>query len=197
MTEKTSEEQRQAIAGFLARLPDGERSLYAIIDAGRDPYVIPHMLEAMASNVECLFKGNAKKDLGDQTAWIAEIDRHERLLEWLIEEGWSKRQALFALSDLPLKRFATHLRKFTKVIDADGIEHFFRFYDPQVLRQYLPVFDQKQHDLFFRGITACFVEDNRDPAMILRYRSEDGALVSEAVEIDRLVRQEEKSMEPA
>jgi len=197
MADSLTEEHIEAIADYLAGLPQPGQSLYAVVDASKDPYVIPHTLEAMASNVVCLFKGDARENLGDQTAWIAQIDRQEQLLEWLMEEGWGKRWGFIALSDFPLDRFATHLRKFTKVVDAEGVEHFFRFYDPQVLRQYLPVFDQKQHDLFFRGVRACFIEDSRDPQTILRYRSDDGTLVSQAVPLNALAGGAAESLELA
>lgn len=155
------------------------QNLYAVIDLARDPYLLLAVLEGFGGDRQCLFRGRAKEELGDQTAWIVRIDRQNGLLDWLLDEGWNRRIVSFIVSPLMLNQLTSHLRKFTRVKDSQDVEHFFRFYDPQVLRQYLPVFDKREHEMFFRSITCCAIEDTRNGDRILIGRSSDGRVVWE------------------
>lgn len=155
--------------------------LYAMVDATREPFLVRPMLEAMSKDVACLFKGLATEAFGDRTAWVAKINEGEWILDWLIEDGWGVRLASYIASPLPLEPLMTHLRRFTKVEGPDGRQHFFRFYDPRVMRQYLPVFDDRQHARWFAGIAACLIEDDRDPRRLLRLTSEGGRCVTARV----------------
>ena len=148
--------------------------LYAVIDIARDPFLLFAVLEGFGGDRQCLFRGQAREELGDQTAWIVRIERQAGLLDWLLDEGWNKRLVSFVVSPLLLSRLTTHLRKFTKIRDTEGVAHFFRFYDPQVLRQYLPVFGQREHEMFFRSISCCAIEDSRNGDRMLIGRSREG-----------------------
>lgn len=164
------------IAAFLVAQPQAREALYALVDASHDPFIIPPTIEALTPDAECLFRGKAKEDLGDQTAWIARIDGRGPLLDWLIDEVHGRSMVSFVTSELTVSRLAVHLRKFTKSRDAKGTEHFFRFYNPKVMRQYLPVFDAVQLATFFRSISSCIVEDTRQSNRLLVMRRADGAL---------------------
>lgn len=178
-----NDEQRYALRErllSLATAQDGaERRLYAVIDVARDPYLLLPVIEGFTDDTQCLFRGKAREELGDQTAWLARVDPQEGLLDWLIEEGWGRRIVAFVVTTLNLTRLAAHLRKFTKVKDKNGVEYFFRFYDPQVLRQYLPVFAAREHVMFFREIDCCAIENTRRPNELMIGRSVGGALVWE------------------
>lgn len=170
-------ERRHALRERLLALRSPEaQNLYAVLDLARDPYLFAAMLEGFDAERRCLFRGRAKEELGDRTAWIARIDPEQGLLDWLLEEGWGRRAFSLMTSPLTIHRFVSHVRKFTKVRDDAGEEHFFRFYDPQVLRQYLPVFGPGEHAMFFRSIACCAIEDTRFPGSLLIARSVDGSV---------------------
>lgn len=146
-------------------------SLYALMDVARDPFLLPAIMEGFGADHQCLFRGQAKEVHGDNTAWIVRIEHHQGLLDWLLDEGWGRRVVSFVVSPLPISRMTSHLRKFTKVKDSAGTEHFFRFYDPKVMRQYLPVFGPREHEMFFREVSCCAIEDTRKSATLLIGRS--------------------------
>lgn len=161
--------------------PEGQpfRRTYAIVDASRQPMVIPAALDAFASSVRCLFSGSALREFGDNAAWVVEIDSTEGTLRWLLEQGFNKRWAIFANSLLEIEPFVRHLKKFTVAEGDGGRTFFFRFYDPHVLRQYLPAFDERQVRLFFREIEDVFFEDTSGRHRLLKYNlADDGRLMT-------------------
>lgn len=167
-------------------VPAGElgprRHLYAIIDASRQPMMIPAALEAIASRVSCLYSGNALREFGDNAAWVVELLPSESTLHWLLQQGFNKRWAIFASSRLELAPFVRHLKKFTVVNNERGETLFFRFYDPHVLRQYLPMFDDQQTTSFFRGIDDVFFEDTSRENTIVKFSlSDESRLTKTAV----------------
>ncbi|EJN05780.1 DUF4123 domain-containing protein [Phyllobacterium sp. YR531] len=178
--------QNELLAGLLLRASGYDAGvqigtspqlhLYAIVDASRGPMLIPATLDARASRVECLYRGKALEEFGDDTAWVAELLPTESTLDWIVEEGFGKRWAIFATSRLELAAFVSHLRKFTLIEDDEGTHHFFRFYDPQTLRQFLPAFDNQQLARFFKGVDAYYLENTLNPDELIEFRIDGDAL---------------------
>ncbi len=149
------------------------QKMYAIVDGSRQPMIIPVALEAMASRVSCLYSGGALSELGDNAAWVVELLPGESTLRWLLEHGFEKRWFIFASSDLVLESFVRHLKKFTVVKNERGETLFFRFYDPHVLRQYLPMFSDQQRVSFFKNVTKVFFEDTTQRSKIVQFSLSD------------------------
>jgi hypothetical protein len=59
-----------------------------------------------------------------------------------------------------------HLRKFLRVQDEDGRRLFFRYYDPRVLRAYLPSCTSEELDTVFGPIGAYLAEAADGEALI-------------------------------
>lgn len=156
--------------------------VYAVVDASRQPMMIPAALDAMASRNSCLYSGEALREFGDNAAWVAELLPTESTLGWLLEQGFGKRWMIFATSKLELAAFIRHLKKFTMASNDDGRTVFFRFYDPQVLRQYLAVLNDRQKASFFEGVEHIMLEDSREKGAILSYApSKDGSLIESRI----------------
>ncbi|HRO43103.1 MAG TPA: DUF4123 domain-containing protein, partial [Flavipsychrobacter sp.] len=68
-----------------------------------------------------------------------------------------------------------HFRKFLLVKTEDEQELYFRFYDPRVLRIFLPTCDQGQIREFF-GAVDYFLMEDEDPEFAIRYWHENGIL---------------------
>ena len=157
--------------------------LYAVIDASRSPMTIPATLQAMTDKVACLYRGQALEEFGDDTAWVAAINLDESVLDWLIDNGFGKRWSIFLRSPLQLADIVRHLRKFTVIQDDQGTAHFFRFYDPRTLRQYLPVFTTEQSAAFFKGVQAWYCENDIRHDEFLKFTINDGTLRREVISL--------------
>lgn len=180
-----SNEKRRAAIEVLreARQVKEPARLYAVVDAARGPMTIPPTLKAMTDQVSCLYRGQALDEFGDDTAWVVGIAPDESVLDWLIDSGFGKRWSIFLRSSLQLSDVVRHLRKFTLIEDDEGTAHFFRFYDPRTLRQYLPVFTPEQNTAFFTGIDAWYCENDLRPDEILKFTTNAGTLHREAISL--------------
>lgn len=176
-------EKRQKV---LSKLREQQRAggagrLYAVVDASRAPMIIPPALQAMTDKVACLYRGNALEEFGDDTAWVAEMTSDESVLQWLIDKGFGKRWSVFLRTSHALEDVVRHLRKFTVVKDNEGTIHFFRYYDPRTLRQYLPVLTSEQAAVFFKGIECFCCENDLKAGELLKFRFEGGIVHREVV----------------
>ncbi|CAN7494680.1 DUF4123 domain-containing protein [Agrobacterium tumefaciens] len=159
----------------------GAARLYAVVDASRAPMIIPPALQAMTDKVACLYRGNALEEFGDDTAWVAEMTSDESVLQWLIDNGFGKRWSIFLRTSHALEDVVRHLRKFTMVKDSEGTIHFFRYYDPRTLRQYLPVLTSEQAAVFFNGIECFYCENDLKAGEFLKFRFGNGIVHREIV----------------
>jgi hypothetical protein len=144
---------------------------------------IPPTLQAMSDDVACLYRGRALEEFGDDAAWVAGIAPDESVLDWLLDNGFGKRWSIFLRSSLPLADIVRHLRKFTMIEDEEGTAHFFRFYDPRTLRQYLPVFTPEQSAAFFKGVDAWYCENDVRPDEFLKFITDGGTLCREVISL--------------
>ncbi|AYM84329.1 DUF4123 domain-containing protein [Agrobacterium tumefaciens] len=177
-------EKRQEV---LSKLREEQRTggaarLYAVVDASRARMIIPPALQAMTDKVACLYRGNALEEFGDDTAWVAEMTSDESVLQWLIDKGFGRRWSVFLRTAHALEDVVRHLRKFTVVKDSEGTIHFFRYYDPRTLRQYLPVLTSEQAAVFFKGIECFYCENDLKAGELLKFRFE-GGIVHRAIAV--------------
>ena len=61
-----------------------------------------------------------------------------------------------------------HFRTFLKVSSPEGKHLYFRYYDPRVLRSYLPTCNAQEMTTVFGAITAFFVE-GENPEVLLQF----------------------------
>lgn len=81
---------------------------------------------------------------------------------------------MFFFSDAKLKDLRKHFRKFLEVKRESGAKLVFRYYDPRVLRVYLPTCTPEERALVF-GPVAEFLVEGHDPATLLRFAPEGEA----------------------
>lgn len=86
---------------------------------------------------------------------------------------------VFLTSDKPLKDLRTHFRQFLMIKLPSGKQVYFRFYDPTVLRLFLPTCLPKEIDEFF-GPVKQFLMESEDSKMVLHFaRGPKGAAKKE------------------
>lgn len=99
----------------------------------------------------------------------------EGLKDWWLENGWGKAWGVVALTDKNFNECRRHFRKFLLVQTEERKELYFRFYDPRVLKIFLPTCDRTQILEFFGPVKYFIVEGStRDEA--IRFWQENGLL---------------------
>ena len=171
-----------AAAPKLPRLQDllakDLQPLFALLDASREPSVLKVIYESK-EEFQSLFEGAQGQQLAHFAPYLIRVPQKSALVETLTKQAWSKSWGVFVTSDIPLKELRTHFRHFLNVKLPDGKQVYFRYYDPRVLRLFLPTCLPDETNQFF-GPVKQFLIEAEDPSMALHFtRGPKGAAQKE------------------
>jgi len=82
-----------------------------------------------------------------------------------------------------LEQLFEHLRSFLKVKEPDDKELFFRFYDPRVLRIFLPTCNAQEVFQFFGPVVNSYLAENDDAKTLLQFSKGEQGLNENRLEI--------------
>ncbi|MEA2343746.1 MAG: hypothetical protein QOF63_1915 [Thermoanaerobaculia bacterium] len=136
-------------------------SVFALIDAARDEQIYPALLKADGEWC-CLYRGDAAVTMAEVAPYLVELDPHARFTSWLLKKGWGNSWCVFLHAGVTLERLQAHFRRLVMAQLPDGKMVYFRFYDPRVLRAYLPTCTAKERELVF-GPVDRYVMEGEDP----------------------------------
>lgn len=80
---------------------------------------------------------------------------------------------VFAISKANFRELRMHLRTFLKVYGPDLTPLYFRYYDPRVLRVYLPTCNELELQTVFGPVLRYIVEDENPVALLKFWREDD------------------------
>ena len=155
--------------------------VYLVLDGARDPRIYPAVLDCYL-NKTCLYSGNLPSELQLTAPYLIELERDDRFVRRIINLGWGNSWGIFFRSHAGMERLRHHLRQFLVVKDESAKRLIFRYYDPRVLRVYLPTCFTRELQTFFGPIDR-FLLEGEDPGTLIRYGFDDVALTEEAVEL--------------
>ena len=147
---------------------------YLLLDAARMHGDIYRARELNTDHT-CLYEGDTEKFLSAVAPWLFSMERGSAFADWVAKEGSGKSWGVvLQCAEEPVKLYK-HLRKFLIVESEDGKEMYFRYYDPRVLRVFLPTCEPEQVIEFFGPIEAFLVEDAE--GLLVEYAHDAGKLV--------------------
>jgi len=157
--------------------PDGfSRDMWMIVDGARDRRIYPLLIESYM-DYSCLYAGDLEFVLERAAPYLVQLDFESRYARRLIEEAWGHSWGVFLKCDLDMDKLRRHLRQFLRVRDTRGRILVFRYYDPRVLRTYLPTCTGEELRTVFGPIRSFFTEDE-SPDTLCQYRLEAGKLTT-------------------
>lgn len=156
---------------LLALLRGEFQPLYALLDAACEPSVLKALFESKEEYAS-LFEGVAGAQLANFAPYVVRLPKESPLLETLVQKGWGKNWGVFLTSSQRLQDLCNHFRQFLMVKMPDGAQAYFRFYDPRVLRVYLPTCLPEEVGQFFGGVKYYLSEDEK-PDVLLRFSNKD------------------------
>lgn len=139
--------------------------LFALFDAARDDQILDILCHAGADG-QSLFQGKAGVSLATVAPYLVQVPKHGDLLRELVEKGWGQSWGVWLTSTTGFHILRAHLRSFLQVKDETGKQVYFRFYDPRVLREYLPACTPEEARQFLGPIRRLFVEASEPDQMI-------------------------------
>lgn len=116
---------------------------------------------------------------------IALENRPPSFLTKLLAAGWGHSWGIFLRTDHEFLFLRRHLRALSNVRLPNGRVAQFRFYDPRVLRSYLPTCTSEELSLVYGPIRE-FVLEGEDPNLAVRYVLDGRKLLVEQLELPAL-----------
>ena len=170
-----TEEAAQSIGEHLF---SGETAhVYAVLDGASVPNLLLRLFD-LQPDFECLYRGDLAPDMAEVAPYLVRLDPDSEFAAWLIEEGWGKHWGIFAQSDADLRAMRRHFRTFLTITGPDGKSRLFRYYDPRVLRLYLPTCNAQELATVF-GPVVCYILEDAEANQLLRFQNASGSLQEE------------------
>lgn len=127
-----------------------------------------------------LYRGESEEALKDIAPYLFSLEANTLFVDWFFENGWGKSWGVLVSSSASMEELHKHFRKFLFVQSYDGSEMYFRFYDPRVLRIFLPTCDKDQLLEFFGPIKYFLMEDEESDFAI-QFSLQDTELISKRI----------------
>ncbi|CAN5233924.1 hypothetical protein BH20ACI1_BH20ACI1_00460 [soil metagenome] len=155
--------------------------IYAVLDGASVPD-LPMKLYEMNPPRYCLFTGELEPDMEEVAPYLVRLYPKTPFTEWVLKECWGQNWGIFIHSRQPLNGMRKHFRSLVNVYDEKGNPMMFRFYDPRVLRRFLPTCKPAELKVFFGDVESFFAES--DDSKLLGFSlAEENNLKQTAVDI--------------
>lgn len=157
---------------------------YTILDSTRiySEFEISKTLEL---NFLSLYMGKNDESQNSGAPHLFTFQNDSEFAKWLMGNGWGNSWGIFIETQLIIEELRKHLRRFLIVKSEEGTEMYFRFYDPRVLRIFLPTCDEEQVKEFFGPVERFIVEgETREEAILFSHQN--GILKKEIVPAEEI-----------
>ena len=161
-----------ALREALALVP-GQR-VFGVVDAAQCVDLAYEAKLQYGKEIRSLFLPEVQTKLWDVAPYLVPIDVDSGYLEnWA--RRWGTNAGVLLVTAADEDALYEHLRKVFVVEDEEGQEYFFRYYDPRVLRTFLPTCSGGQLAEFFGSVDELIVEAGELDSSI-RFRREGDQL---------------------
>lgn len=154
--------------------------LFAVLDATGHPSV-PEKAKQLGELAVSLFQGAEEEKHWDVAPYLFRVDQDT--LRWIQETLWNEAWGVFAMSRSNLEDLRQHFRRFLLVELPDGERWYFRYYDPRILKVYLPACDEKELRQVFgsgeAGVRAFGIADPDTKQLVFIHRPDAGLSVAD------------------
>ena len=159
----------------------GDEKTYAVIDGASCEELLTKLNE-LKPGYFCLYAGDLAPDLQAVAPYLVELLPDHPFADWLLAHGFGKHWGIFACATADLRALRKHFRTFLLVRDPDGRRLYFRYYDPRVLRTYLPTCTPAEIKTVSEPIKR-WVCEAEEPDSALVFEHEHGTLVQSSVSL--------------
>ena len=145
----------------------------AMLDGASVPGLLDRLESDRSLEVECLFRGKLEPDMAEVAPYLVKLELESEFTEWVVGTGWGQHWGSFVTSRRGFRALRNHLRSLTLIYRRDGTPLYFRYYDPRVLRIFLPTCAPAQLKQMFGPVDAFLAESEAgDAASIFRLSGE-------------------------
>ena len=156
--------------------------MYAVLDGARDVRIASRV-DGYSDEKACLYEGTLPRELTNAAPHLLRLYPDDSFCRRLLRDGWGQSWGVFAVAPTSLNSLRRHFRKFMIVRGPTGKRLVFRWYDPRVLRAYLPTCNLEELRTVFGPIEA-FVVEGVDAGTVLRFSFDGERLTESRVRVD-------------
>ncbi len=154
--------------------------LFAVLDGIMVPDLPNRLYNAEVQNY-CLLTGDLTPDLVYAAPYLVYLSQDSKFSDWVLAEALGKHWGIFAQTPHSIIEMRRHFQGLMNCYDERGNPIKFRYYDPRVLRKFLPTCNGGELKTLFGKTEALFAESESGEGMV-RYRITDDKL--ESVELN-------------
>jgi hypothetical protein len=122
-------------------------------------------------------------DLAEVAPYLVRLDPGTEITEWVLSKGWGNHWGIFAITEADLQAMRQHLRRFLTVYGEKGNPMLFRFYDPRVLGNYLPLCNETELATMF-GPVAAYLLESEHADQLVHFEFANAVLVTEKKDLN-------------
>lgn len=154
---------KRTINGIIRRALQGARPsgppprIHALVDPARDPEINAE-LATVGLRSFCLYGADLPPELVAVAPHLVPLVPDSRFGQVFASRGRGRAWGVLVASHAPPETLAEHLAGLTRARLPDGREVLFRYYDPRVLRHFLPTCTSAELDRVFGPIEALLIE---------------------------------------
>ena len=137
---------------------------FVVLDGAISP-AVRDLLNQAGVFYQSLYEGEQSADISAFGPFLAEVQKGSPLIPFLVKVGWGKSWGVFLSTQMGFIDTRKHLRRFLMVDMEQGQKVLFRFYDPRVMRVFIPTCSAEQRREFFGQIEHFYVESDPDTTM--------------------------------
>jgi hypothetical protein len=161
--------------------PNGfRRDAWMIVDAARDQRIFGMLLDCFYSGHTCLFSGAIAPELKIAAPYLVQLEYDDEKTKRFISQAWGNSWGVFLRCSSRPETLRRHLRGFLVVRDPSGRKMLFRYYDPRVLRVYLPTCTAEELRTVF-GPIECFRMEDENAGTMLEFGFDREELVTNRI----------------
>lgn len=165
-------------------LISGEQpNVYAILDGARDKRIEP-MLNNGTLEYACLYQGKLSYAMQRAAPHIVKLERNHPLTRKILRLGWGHSWGIFCVcsADVAIVSIRNNFRRIAKVKAPGGKVLVFRYYDPRVLRDFLPTCNTQQLSTIFGPVKKILYENEAATAMLTNRIDLSGGQLTTSIE---------------
>jgi len=165
-----------------------DTNVYAVLDGASVPDLeLPRLLWKLKPEHVCLYRGQLEPDMAEVAPYLVKLEYDHPFTKLVLEKGWGNHWGVFAVTRLEagLREMRNHFRRFLMVMNPEGKTVYFRYYDPRVLRVYLPTCNAEEIEMVF-GPISCYIVEDEDPAVLVRLLGDDEKVRVEKTKLAQL-----------
>jgi hypothetical protein len=159
--------------------------LFAVLDLARDRRIEPTVTRN-PGDFCCVENARLSPQTRSAAPYLVRLRKKKPLAAQLLDGGWGANWGVFAAASKrkALETMRLHFHALLRVRLPDGQPVIFRYYDPRVLRVFLPTCSADQLKELFGPVREYWMEDE-DPETLLRFSFDGRQLLRTRIDLTR------------